>query len=220
MTRFLIGMLLCGLVTTPSGAQLVNWRRVDRGSPRLVNASAGVEFGATAGLSFGQRIPGRRSVLLGTEFSAPAGRNVVDDFVVRQGLQAEILHHGDLSATIRWYGTYGRLDMALVRINSFGSDLGMVAGYASRRWQLGAEVDFRKAIATHVRHKQDVGGAASPLVSGWYVPTGGNLLYGIRSGVHLGRAALMVRGGGIVTQAFTARLTVPVYASVALGFHL
>jgi len=127
------------------------------------------------------------------------------------------LRAGNFSAGIKVNGVFRRYESAYVTMSGFGSETGAVLGFYKQKWFVAADVVFDKAITTYVDHSAIMEENNPEVQGGWYVPTGGNLLYGIQAGYSFGKNDLVLSLGKAVTQDFKTTPTIPFYFQ--LGFN-
>lgn len=211
-------LLLLGLSTT-AAAQNINWRVFQEGPASTISINAGLDYGVAFGVAYGHRVSTRLPILVGADYSFPAGDKLTDDFKVRSGLQMEVMHIGGFSATVKANGIFRRFENSQAVLQNFGSEFAGVAGYYTRRWFVAGEVTFDKAIITHVKHVKAATDLNPGLVTGWYIPTGGNLLTGVQTGVTLGRTDFTVRVGQAVSQDFRTKPLIPFYTQLSYGIR-
>ena len=124
----------------------------------------------------------KRNTVVGIEYSSPPGHSVFDDFKTKIGIQSEVFHRGNLSATLRLKGIFRRYTSPVVRMTNLGSELSSVFGYYKTRWHVAAEASFDKALATRIKHSDFMRENHPGIRDGWYVPTAGNFSYGMQAG--------------------------------------
>lgn len=161
-----------------------------------------------------------KPVILGLDYSFPMGSDLVDDFKVRFGGQIEIVEIDGFSATIKISSNFRRYQTELVRIASFGSDLGVLAGYYKPTWSIGGEFGFDKSITSHLRHS-DIMRAIFPAIrDGWYVPLGGHYYYGLQASKTIGESFdLSLRLGATEAQGSDENAVLPLYLQLGLGMR-
>ncbi len=211
-------LLLLGLSTTVA-AQNVNWRVFREGPASTISVNAGLDYGVALGVAYGHRVSTRLPILVGADYSFPAGDKLTDDFKVRSGLQMEVVRAGGFSATVKAYGVFRRFENTQAVLQNFGSEFAGIAGYYTRRWFVAGEVTFDKAIITHVKHLKAATDLNPGLVTGWYIPTGGNLLTGVQTGVTLGRTDVTFKVGQAVSQDFRTKPLIPFYTQLSYGIR-
>lgn len=211
--RFIL-YLLTWSVSPTLLAQNINWRALQQTDKHLVGVSAGVEYGAIVGVHYGKIFQTRMPLVLSGELSVPLGNNLTDDGKARLGGQLEVLHAGAFSATLKAYAVARRYENGFTRLVNFGSECAAVAGYYKARWYVAGEVGFDKAVVTHIKHSSPALDLNPGLVSGWYVPTGGNFLYGLQAGLHLRRHDVTLKVGRIISQDFKTSPLLPLLGQV------
>ncbi len=213
----LLALLFTCRMSTDGFAQNVNWKRVSPENKHLVYLGAGINYGMVASAGYAYRLPIRLPVLAAAEVSIPSGNNIFDDFKSKLGGQAELWRAGHFSAAVKLYGVFRRQESDYVRLLNFGSETGAVIGFYKRKWYVATEFTFDKAITTNVKHGAVVREYNPNVQDGWYIPTGGNFLYGIQSGLSFGKNDLNVSLGKWVTQDFKTTPLIPF--SVQLGYN-
>lgn len=214
-----LSLLLLFQVSIACFAQNINWKQVSPENKHLIYAGAGLNFGAVASVGYGYQLNTPLPILVNTEFSAPFGNNIFDDFKTKLGGQAQVWHGGNFSAAVKIYGVFRRYESTLVRMENFGSETGAVLGFYKRKWYVAAEFDFDKAITTHVHHSPVMLDDNPSVRDGWYIPTGGNALYGIQTGLSFGKNDLSLSLGKMVTQDFKTAPTLPFYLQLGYGLR-
>jgi hypothetical protein len=210
----LVAMALAGACYS----QNINWRSLREDQRNLVQLNFGYDFGVTAQLGYGRSFTLIRPVVVELDYSLPMGDVLLDDFKVRLGGQMEILQVGGFSTTIKVFSNLRRYQTNMVRMVSFGSDFGVMAGYCRSTWYAAGEFGFDKSIATNLKHS-DVMKAYFPAIrDGWYVPTGGHFYYGIQGGKTIGETfELSLRLGATKSQFDDEEAVLPYYVQLGLG---
>jgi hypothetical protein len=219
MHRLSIVMLAWFGVGTAASGQNINWRVLGAGPASTISVNAGLDYGVAFGVAYGHRVSTRVPIVVGADYSFPAGDRLTDDFKVRSGLQMEVMHAGGFSATVKANGVFRRFENTQAVLQNFGSEFAGIAGYYTRRWFVAGEVTFDKAIITHVRHLKVATDLNPGLVTGWYIPTGGNLLFGVQTGVTLGRTDVTFKVGQAVTQDLSTKPLIPFYTQLSYGIR-
>jgi hypothetical protein len=204
------------LISSSAIAQTVNWRSIDN-DKNLVTINTGWDYGATAGLGYGYKLNTRIPLLLSGEYSLPFGNRPFDDFKTKLGLQAEVLRFDHFSATAKAYGIFRQYNSTYTKMDDFGSEVSIVAGYYKQKWFAAAEFGFDKAISTHIKNSVLLKEHYPDIQDGWYKRTGGNFTYGIQSGVSFKRNDLYIRAGKTITQDFKTTAQLPLY--MQLGYN-
>lgn len=199
-------------------SQNINWRSLGEDRRNVVQLDFGYDFGVTAQLGYSRSFTLIRPVVVGLDYSLPMGDVLLDDFKVRLGGQMEVVQIGGFSTTIKIYSNLRRYQTNMVRIVSFGSDFGILAGYYKPTWYAAGEFGFDKSIATNLKHS-DIMKADYPAIrDGWYVPTGGHYYYGIQGGKTIGdNLEVSLRLGATRAQFNDEDAVLPYYAQLGLG---
>lgn len=211
ITLFLLGIL------QNIGAQNLNWRSFNSNQHHLAYAQAGWDYGISFGLGYGYKFNTKIPLVANVEFSAPAGKNYLDDFKTKIGAQVELGHMGSFSATLKAYCPFRRYESSKVTMVNFGSEITGVLGYYRPKWFIAGEFGFDKAITTHINHSDDARANNNGLKDGWYIPTGGNYLYGIQTGISFRGNDLNLKAGQVVSQGFKTAPFIPWYAQLSFA---
>lgn len=215
--RLVLLTLMLALATTlHSFAQLVNWRSFAP-NQQAVSASIGLDYGLVYGIGYAKRFNTRLPLVVNADYTFPSGRTLLDDFNVRMGGQVEVLHAGNLSATVKVNGIFRRYESSEVRLLNWGAELTGLVGYYRPTWYAAAEVSFDKAVITQVKHSAFVLENLPELRSGWYIPAGGNFQYGVQAGTSFGRTDLSLKAGRVINQDFRLTPFFPFYAQLRIS---
>jgi len=219
MNKVAFAILSCLGACSVASAQNINWRAFRTGPASTISVNAGLDYGVAFGVAYGRRVSSRVPIVLGADYSFPAGDRLIDDFKVRSGLQIEVMHAGRFSATAKIAGIFRRFENTQALLQNFGGEFAGVAGYYTRRWFVAGEVTFDKAIVTHVKHTKEARDLNPGLVTGWYIPTGGNLLTGVQTGVTLGRTDFTLKAGQVLSEDFRTKPLIPFYTQLSYGIR-
>ena len=198
-------------------SQTVNWRSLHNGEKHIVNLNAGWDYAASFGVGYGYRLKSRIPLIIGTELSIASGENLLDDFKTKLGVQAEVFHLDNFSATIKVHGIFRQYQSELVALSNFGSEFSAVMGYYRPRWYAAVELGFDKAIVTHINHSSLMEEYYPDIQDGWFIPTGGNFSYGLQVGYTIRSYDIYIKTGKIVTQDFKTQPSIPVYLQLGLN---
>ena len=218
MRKLAAVIILVMAMAETGSAQNINWRSLREDQRNVVQFNFGYDFGATAQFGYGRSFDWVRPVMLRLDYSFPMGNNVVDDFKVRLGGEIEIVEIGGFSATLRIVSNLRRYQTELVRIVSFGSDFGVLAGYYKPTWHAAGEFGFDKSITSHLKHSDIMRTYYPEIRDGWYIPSGGHYYYGIQAGKSLGEYLdLSLRLGATNAQDDDENAVLPYYLQLGLG---
>ncbi len=219
--KTIVKAILAGMVLIQVGnSQNINWRSLGEDRQNLFQLNFGYDFGVTAQLGYSRAFTLVRPIVVGLDVSVPMGDVLVDDFKARIGGQVELAEAGGFSVTAKISSPFRRYQTQMVRIVSFGADLGLVAGYYQPTWYAAGEFGFDKSVATYLKNS-DIMKAYYPAIrDGWYVPTGGNFYYGIQGGKTLGESLeLSLRLGATKAQFDDENAVLPYYAQLGVGMR-
>ena len=218
MKKIIVKVILLVIISNSINAQNINWRAFYPAQKHLIGINAGLDFGLTYGVNYGRKLNTKLPMVLSGEFRLPSGNKVLEDFKVKMGVQMEVIHAGNFSATLKVNGIFRRYENDFTRMLNFGSEFAGVAGYYKPRWYVAGEVSFDKAIVTHIKHLPAALENNPDLTTGWYIPTGGNIAYGIQTGLVLGQKNdLNLKIGRVISQNFKTEPTLPFYFQ--LGYN-
>ncbi|GAA4462588.1 hypothetical protein GCM10023189_39450 [Nibrella saemangeumensis] len=222
MNRFTTSILVLALTCLFSSAQAqtINWGSLKAENKQLITVNAGLEYGAVYGIGYGYKINNRLFPIIATvEYSAPTGDKPYDDFKTKIGGQIRWVKLNNFQFSTKLHGVFRSYQNELVRMLNFGSDLSGIAGYYRPNWFVAGELGFDKAIVTHFDHSQAYREQYPGVVDGWYEPaTGGNLYYGLQTGVSFRRHDISVRAGKLLRQDFKTAPMLPFYGQ--LGYTI
>ncbi len=215
----LVKFILVAMILAEAGySQNINWRSLGEDQRNMVRFDFGYDFGAVTQLGYSRSFTVVRPMVVGMDYSFPMGSDLTDDFKVRLGAQIEAVQIGGFSATVKITSTFRRYEMQLVRIVSFGSDFGVLAGYYRPTWYAAGEFGFDKSIASQLKHSDIMRAEFPGIRDGWFVPTGGNYYYGIQGGKTIGdNFDLAVRLGATNAQFDDENAAIPYYLQLGLG---
>ena len=217
MKKFTIIILSFFLFLQTIKAQQVNWKALRKDQHHLVHLNLGFDYGTTVGVGYGRHLPGKIPFLVSLDYSSPAGENLVDDFKTRIGAQAEVLRLGDFSATVKAYSIFRRYQNEATRIINFGSEFSAVLGYYQPKWFAGAEFGFDKAITSQVKHSRSLHENYPGIQDGWYLPAGGNFLFGVQGGYSFRSTDINIKAGKLVTQDLKTKPLIPFYVGLSIN---
>lgn len=198
-------------------AQPINWAALRPGQRHLIAVTAGIDYGAVVGASYGY-VGGGTVFTVG--WSTPAGRSVADDFAGWAGFRTRGLSHGALIASTTLDATVRRYHSPFLRAESIGGDVAGVVGLYRRGGFVAFRTGFDWSAASHLVHS-DLYRAQYPSVrDGWYRSTGGTFHYGLQAGLSFGRLDLHIDAGRLVERDLKSTPTVPLYLKLGTTVRL
>lgn len=200
-------------------AQTINWSNMDKQNRHIINSNFGLEYGMIYGVGYGYYIPSKFPILLNIELSKPSGKIIFDDFKTKIGGKIRLYKVNSFQFSANAYGIYRRYETDFVRLQNFGSEFSGIAGYYKPKWFVAGEVGFDKAIVTHFKHSETYKQNFPDVKNGWYEPaTGGNFHYVLQAGFSLNKHDIYLKSGKIITQNFSTKPLLPIYAQVGYNF--
>ncbi|MBX2929823.1 MAG: hypothetical protein KF852_18460 [Saprospiraceae bacterium] len=218
MNRSYLILLMSLLLTAQSElfAQEVNWRALDENANHLVSAAFGADYSSYYGVSYGYVLrTGRRPLVIGTEFTASFGREILDDWKWRTGIQAELWKSGAFSLALKPAFILRRYESPLARMYSAGTNVSLAFGHVKAAWGLTATAHYDRSFATHLKHgslKESYPG----IRDGWYGASGGNFKFGARAHWSPGSWNVFLHLGKQYGQDFQHNPTLPFFAELSV----
>jgi len=209
------------LNTSSTFAQEYNWNSLKDNRKHLLHLTAGLENGIIFGVGYGYQLSSKIPIIIGGEYSLPAGKNLIDDLKTKIGGHIRLIkiHNFCLSAKVQ--GIYRRYENNLVRMDNFGTYVGGNVGFYSPKLFAALEFGFDKAIVTYFKHGNSYREIYQEAVNGWYQPaTGGNYNYGIMAGYSFKKNDLYLRVGKLIAEDFKTDPFVPFYATIGYNYKI
>lgn len=220
MKNILTAIALVAALAQSMVAQTVNWKALHGDQQNIMQLNLGYDFGVTAQAGYGRKFDFIRPVVVGLDFSLPMGNVLLDDFKLRLGAQVEVVEIGAFSASVKILSNFRRFENEMVRIVSFGSEFGAVAGYYTESWSAAGEFGFDKSIVSHLKHSDIMREFFPAIRDGWYIPSGGNFYYGVQGSKTIGESLdITLRVGATKGQPKDEDAVLPYYLQLGLGFR-
>jgi len=197
------------LLSTTIFAQDINWKSLQPSQKNILSLRAGFDNGSFAGAAYSYRLNTKMPLLVGAEYSMQVGENVFDDFKAKLGAQMNIVRTSNFFATIKAQGIFRRYENPFVRMVNFGGEFSAVGGIYKKKWFAAADIGFDKAITTHIKHSDLMKEYNPDVQTGWYIPTGGNFLFGVQGGYSFGDHDVVVKVARPVAQDLKTLSNVP-----------
>jgi hypothetical protein len=213
-------ILLLSLWFRPSFGQTINWKNLQPSQKHIVNLNLGFDNAAVIGFGYAYHIKSKLPLLFHIEYSIPFGDKTFDDLKTKIGAQANLVHSGMFFTTIKAAGVIRRYENDLVRLINFGSEFSATAGLSKQKWFAAGEFGFDKAITTHLKHSNRTKEYNPDVQNGWYIPDGGNFLYGVQAGYSFSHNDLYLKLGRSIAQDLKTTPTIPFYFQLGLNRKL
>ena len=201
-----------------SFAQNINWKNRQPSQKHIVNLNVGFENASVIGIGYGYHLNTKMPLVLNLEYSMPFGDKAFDDFKTKIGGQLNLLRANSFLATVKAYGIIRRFKNDFARMTNIGCEFSTTAGFYKNKWYVATELGFDKAIITHLKHSSLMKQHNPNVQSGWYIPTGGNFLYGLQGGYSFKRNDVYAKIGRSVWEDFETTPMLPFYFQ--LGWNM
>ena len=203
-----------------SFAQNINWKNLQPSQKHIVNLNLGFDNATVVGIGYGYRLTTKMPLVLNIEYSMPFGDNTFDDHKTKIGGQLNVVHAGNFFTTVKAYGVIRRYENDLTRMINFGSEFSATAGVYTSKWFVAGEFGFDKAITTQLTHSDLMKEYNPGVQSGWYIPNGGNFIYGLQTGYSFKGNDLYVKLGKTKTQDLKTTSMIPWYFQLGWSMKL
>lgn len=217
MKKILTTVYAVLLLGTAALAQTINWKSLSPEQKHIVNLQASLDYSASFEAGYGYQIKSKLPVVLSAQLSIPAGDQFMDDFKSKLGGQVRVYTYKSFAAMVSVHANVRAHQTDLVKLQSFGSEFTGVAGFYKPKWFAAAEFGFDKAIATHIKHRDQMKQYYPDIRDGWYVPTAGNINFGVQGGYTLNTFDVTLRIGKIVDQSFHTTAMLPYYLQIGVN---
>ena len=200
-----------------TNAQELNWRALEENQSRhLLSLHLGLDYGSVYGIAYGYKLPGKLSLVLGSELLLPFGGDVTDDWKAKINIQSELWHRNHWSFAFKYGFIIRRYKSEVSRLYNFASEFTATFGYLKSSWGLTAEASYDKTLITHIRH--DLLKDLYPdIQDGWFNATGGNLKFGLKANYVFNDSwSSFLRVGTVFGQDFENNPTLPFYLDISL----
>lgn len=197
-----------------------SFSRLDPGE-QTVTVQTGLEgaIGTSLGYAAGLRLDAiDRTVMPFAQGTLMVARPDANDYSTRAGAQTSLFSLGwfDLSTSLA-LGVDGTSN-AIHRATALRTDLALLAGHYGRRWFAVGEGGWDHAWMTYI-HNSDYYRSFFPGVrDGWYGNSAGTFRAGLKGGVKIASAEIVLRAGVTTSERFND-LDLPFYGTVGAGWR-
>ena len=210
---------LASVCFTSAAAQNINWRSLQPGQKHIINLNAALDNSTSIGIGYGYHFNTKMPLVLSAQYSMPFGNNVFDDFKTKLGAQLNVLELQNVLVTLHAYGIIRRYENSLASMFNFGSEFATTVGYYKKTWWIAGDFGFDKAIVTNIKHSEIMKEYNPGIQSGWYIPTGGNFIYGLQGGYSFSKSDVSLKISSTMAQDFNTKPMVPYYAQVGWNWR-
>jgi len=213
-----ITIFIVFFVTLSANAQLVNWKS-NNDYKNFAYFNMGYDFGLVNQIGFAYRLNSERNIYLNSDFSAPMGKDIFDDFKYRLGGQMLLVAKNKFLVSSKIDFVYRKTETALVNISNLGLDAGVAAGLYSEKWHVALELNYDHAMLANLRHSELMRDDFASITDGWYSNAAGNFSYGIQASKSLGKALdLNFRIGAVASKFNDVNPLIPRYVQLGLSY--
>jgi len=216
---FILGTVLV-LWMPPSFAQNINWKTLEPVQKHVINLNVGFDNATVIGVGYGYHLDTKMPLVFNIEYSMPFGNNTVDDIKTKIGGHLNVIHIGNFFTTVKAYGVIRRYENDLTRMINFGSEFSATAGIYKQKWFVAGEFGFDKAITTNLKHSELMKEYNPEVQSGWYIPNGGNFIYGLQAGYSFNRNDTYAKFGKTKTEDLKTTSIIPWYFQLGWNMKL
>ncbi|MFT3912421.1 MAG: hypothetical protein QM737_23540 [Ferruginibacter sp.] len=200
-----------------SNAQAINWAAMNAKQRYIANTNIGWDDGFVIGIGYGYQLHTKLPTVAHLSYSFPSGEKLFDDFKTKIGGTVQLYKIKNFRASAIVEGIFRRYQNTDARLLNFGCELSTTIGYYKKKWFVAGQFGFDKAITTHFKHSAYYKEYYPGAKDGWYIPTGGNFLYGLQGGYSFKNYDINLKTGKTITQDFKTNPMVPYYFQ--LGFN-
>jgi hypothetical protein len=211
MKKIIFTAVIFTMLLQSSFSQNINWNNLQPSQKHILNLNVGLDNATIVGIGYGYHLNAKMPVLLNLEYSMPFGDKTFDDLKTKIGGQINLIQSGNFFTIVKAYGVIRRFENDFARMINFGSEFSATAGVYKRNWFVATDFGFDKAIVTQLKHSSLMKQYNPDVQSGWYIPNGGNFLYGLQAGYSFGRNDAYAKLGKTVAQDLKTTSFVPYY---------
>lgn len=213
--------LIALLSTTFSFAQNINWSTIQNEQKQLAYLNFGYDFSTNTQIGYAFKANLFKPILISLDYSFPMGNQLVDDYKMRLGGQLPLFQKNNFILSAKAYGNFRRHETSMVRMASFGSEIGSTLGLYKKTWHLALELGFDKAISTQLKHSSLMKENFPNIKDGWAVPTSGQYYYGIQGSKKVGsKFELSLKAGATNAQFKDQNALLPYYAGIGILYKI
>ncbi len=197
-------------------AQEINWRALNEQSNHLVSAYFGADFSSYYGISYGYSIKNKvKPFFIGTEFTLPFGKDLIDDWRWNLNLQTELWHNDHFSFGTKLSFVARSYSSPMATIYNTASALSFNFGYVRPKAGVVIIAAYDKTMATHIEHKL-MKEYYPQIRDGWYKASGGTFKFGIRGNWSYKSWSTFLTVGKAYAQNFKDNPTLPFFAEFSV----
>lgn len=214
MKNTLLLLVLCfGMKTL---AQDINWRSLNEQSNHLASLYFGADFSSYYGASYAYSIKNKyKPVFIGTEFTVPFGKNLIDDWRWNLNLQTEIWHNDHFSLGTKLSFVTRRYASPMAILYNTSTALSINFGYVRPKAGAVLIAAYDQTLATHINHKL-LKEYYPQIRDGWYKASGGTFKFGVRGNWSYKSWSTYLTVGKAFARNFKDNPTLPFFAELSI----
>ncbi len=198
-------------------AQDINWVNVRDGNQHFAGLNFGADYSSYYGVSYAYSIKNKLApTVVGFEFNVPFGKDVLDDWYLRAGIQSNLWSNNHLELTLQAAFITRRFESEIASLLNLGADVTTLFGYSKPRWGILAEVNYDRSISANIQNKVLME-YYPEIQDGWYNSGGGNFKLGVRANVTIKSYNIFLHIGKTYGQNFQDNPTLPFYFKLSLN---
>jgi hypothetical protein len=214
MKKTLFLTFLC--FTLKTVAQDINWRSLNEQSNHLASLYFGADYNSYYGVSYAYSINNKyKPVFIGTEFTVPFGKDLLDDWRWNINLQTEVWHNEHFSFGTKLSVVTRRYVSPLATLYNASATLSFNFGYVRPKTGVVVIAAYDQTLATHISHKL-LKEYYSQIRDGWYKASGGTFKFGVRGNWTYKSWSTYLTIGKAFARNFKDNPTIPFFAEFSI----
>ena len=198
-------------------AQEVNWKNRDENTKHFIGINAGIDYSSYYGISYGHFIKNNyKPLMVCAESNIPFGKNILDDFAIRVGLQSELYGSEHLSWTVKSTIINRKYKSDIANLNNIGADFETSFEYILNHWGIAGLINYDRSISTHIEHLE-LKKYYPEIQDGCYNTRGGNFKFAARVHCDIKATSVFFTIGKIYGQDFNSNPTLPFFLRFAVS---
>lgn len=218
--KLTISIVLLSFLASHCNAQVINWASLQPKQKNIFNINTGFDRGFVLGVGYGYQLKIKFPVVAQISYSFPSGKKLTDDFKTKVAATVQLYKIKNFRFSADIEGIFRRYENSSARLLNFGSEMNAIIGYYKKSWFVAGEFGFDKAITTHFKHSDEYKSYYPGAKNGWYIPTGGNFIYGLQGGYSFKNYDITLKSGRTVEQDFKTTDMVPYYFLLGFSYKL
>ncbi len=207
---------LCFCIAFAIQAQEVNWNNISNNSNHIIALCSGIDYSSYYGLSYGYHLNNNvLPVILGAEVNIPFGKIVLDDWILRTGIQTKIFSSRNWNGALKTNFINRHYNSDIAKIYNIGADFEVTLGYYKKIWGLAILTNYDRSIASKIQHKE-LRDFYPDIKDGWYNSGSGNFKFALRVNYEIRKTDVFLTIGKIYGQNFTDNPTLPFFGKFTI----